>query len=84
MPEMVGTRERRTDVKLRHLPGERPEGLDRGDKDVSVLPHTLVATVREEQGLRPGGLGLVMTRALVDELIYNEARNEVVFIKYLD
>jgi CheY-like chemotaxis protein/anti-sigma regulatory factor (Ser/Thr protein kinase) len=42
------------------------------------------AIVREEKGLRPGGLGLVMTRALVDELIYNEARNEVVFIKYLD
>jgi DNA-binding response OmpR family regulator len=42
------------------------------------------AIVREEKGIRPGGLGLVMTRALVDELIYNEARNEVVFIKYLD
>ena len=32
----------------------------------------------------PGGLGLVMTRALVDELIYNEKRNEVVLVKYLD
>jgi CheY-like chemotaxis protein/anti-sigma regulatory factor (Ser/Thr protein kinase) len=42
------------------------------------------AVVREEKGIRPGGLGLVMARALVDELIYNEARNEVVFIKYLD
>jgi CheY-like chemotaxis protein len=42
------------------------------------------AIVREEQGLRPGGLGLAITRSLVDELIYNEARNEVVFIKYLD
>lgn len=42
------------------------------------------AFVREEKGLRPGGLGIAMTRALVDELIYNEARNEVVFIKYLD
>lgn len=42
------------------------------------------ATVREEQGLRPGGLGLAITRSLVDELIYNEARNEVVFVKYLD
>jgi CheY-like chemotaxis protein/anti-sigma regulatory factor (Ser/Thr protein kinase) len=42
------------------------------------------AVVREEQGLRPGGLGLAITRELVDELIYNEARNEVVFIKYLD
>jgi hypothetical protein len=34
-------------------------------------------------GLRPGGLGLMMTRALVDELIYNEKRNEVVLVKYL-
>jgi CheY-like chemotaxis protein/anti-sigma regulatory factor (Ser/Thr protein kinase) len=42
------------------------------------------AYVREEKGLRPGGLGLAMTRELVDELIYNEARNEVVFVKYLD
>ncbi|NJN00565.1 MAG: ATP-binding protein [Aquincola sp.] len=39
---------------------------------------------REEKGLRPGGFGLAMTRSLVDELIYNETRNEVVFIKYLD
>jgi CheY-like chemotaxis protein/anti-sigma regulatory factor (Ser/Thr protein kinase) len=42
------------------------------------------ALVREEQGLRPGGLGLMMTQSLVDELIYNDARNEVMFIKYLD
>lgn len=40
--------------------------------------------VREEKGLRAGGFGLLMTRSFVDELIYNEARNEVVFIKYLD
>jgi CheY-like chemotaxis protein/anti-sigma regulatory factor (Ser/Thr protein kinase) len=40
--------------------------------------------VRQEKGLRPGGLGLAITRSLVDELIYNEARNEVVFVKYLD
>jgi len=40
--------------------------------------------VREEQGLRPGGFGLAMTRSLVDELIFNEARNEVMFIKYLE
>jgi len=39
--------------------------------------------VREEQGLRPGGFGLAMTRSLVDELIYNEARNEVIFVKYV-
>jgi CheY-like chemotaxis protein/anti-sigma regulatory factor (Ser/Thr protein kinase) len=42
------------------------------------------AEVREQKGLRPGGFGLLMVRAMVDELIYNEARNEVVFVKYLD
>lgn len=40
--------------------------------------------VREEKGLRPGGFGLLMVRASVDELLYNEKRNEVVFVKYLD
>ena len=41
------------------------------------------AEVRQRLGLRPGGFGLLMTRQLVDELIYNEAGNEVVLIKYL-
>jgi CheY-like chemotaxis protein/anti-sigma regulatory factor (Ser/Thr protein kinase) len=40
--------------------------------------------VREDKGLRPGGFGLLMARQLVDELLYNEQQNEVVFIKYLD
>jgi CheY-like chemotaxis protein/anti-sigma regulatory factor (Ser/Thr protein kinase) len=62
--------------------------------DVDRLSHAAVsnpadnplqhALVREEKGLRPGGLGLAITRRLVDELIYNEKRNEVVFVKYLD
>ena len=39
--------------------------------------------VREQKGLRPGGFGILLTRALVDELIYNQTQNEVVFIKYL-
>jgi CheY-like chemotaxis protein/anti-sigma regulatory factor (Ser/Thr protein kinase) len=38
--------------------------------------------VREEKGLRPGGFGLMMVRQMVDELLYNEARNEVLFVKY--
>lgn len=42
------------------------------------------ARVREARGLRPGGLGMVMTHALVDEVIYNEKRNDVVLVKYLD
>jgi len=62
--------------------------------DIDKLQHAAInnpagdpvqhAGVREEQGIRPGGLGLMMTRALVDELIYNEKRNEVILIKYLD
>ena len=56
------------------------------------LPHSALAhpdepfehmRIREEQGLRPGGFGLLMARASVDELVYNEKHNEVVFIKYL-
>jgi hypothetical protein len=30
------------------------------------------------------GFGLVLIRAIADELIYNERQNEVVFVKYLD
>jgi len=40
--------------------------------------------IREEQGLRPGGFGLLMVQAKVDELVYNEKHNEVIFIKYLE
>ena len=39
--------------------------------------------IRERMGLRPGGLGLLATRGSVDEMIYNEAGNEVLLIKYL-
>ena len=62
--------------------------------DINHLAHAAISNpsddplahdrVREEMGLRPGGLGLVLTRAMVDDLIYNEKRNEVVLVKYLD
>jgi len=38
---------------------------------------------RERKGLRPGGFGMLMAESLVDEVVYNEARNEVVMVKYL-
>src|SRR5712692_1343505 len=44
------------------------------------LEHT---AAREEKGMRPGGLGILMAKAMVDELLYNEAHNEVVLVKYL-
>jgi CheY-like chemotaxis protein len=40
--------------------------------------------VREEKGIRPGGFGMLMARAMVDELVYNQAQNEVIFVKYLE
>jgi CheY-like chemotaxis protein/anti-sigma regulatory factor (Ser/Thr protein kinase) len=39
--------------------------------------------LRAEKGVRPGGFGILLTRNLVDELIYNDKGNEVLFIKYL-
>jgi DNA-binding response OmpR family regulator len=62
--------------------------------DIDALRHAAISNPvddplahfaeREEKGIRPGGFGLAMTRSLVDELIYNEARNEVICVKYLD
>lgn len=60
------------DARLRHAAISNPED--------NPVQH---AEIREQQGIRPGGLGLLMTRSLVDELIYNERRNEVILIKYI-
>jgi len=41
------------------------------------------ALIREEQGLRPGGYGLLLAQHLVDELLHSEKGNEVLLIKYV-
>jgi len=41
------------------------------------------ALFREAHGLRPGGYGVLLTRHLVDELMYSEKGNEVLLVKYL-
>ncbi len=51
-----------------------------GQPDDQPIAHL---AVREEKGIRAGGFGIMMTRATADELIYNEAQNEVIFMKYL-
>jgi anti-sigma regulatory factor (Ser/Thr protein kinase)/CheY-like chemotaxis protein len=58
------------------------------------LPHSAISNpeenpfghvvYRDEHDMRPGGLGILMTRQLVDDLLYNEKGNEVLLIKYLD
>jgi anti-sigma regulatory factor (Ser/Thr protein kinase) len=40
--------------------------------------------IREERGLRAGGFGLLVTKQMVDEVIYNQRGNEVVLVKHLD
>jgi anti-sigma regulatory factor (Ser/Thr protein kinase)/DNA-binding NarL/FixJ family response regulator len=60
--------------------------------DLDALPHAAitrqddplaVAEIREKEGLRPGGFGLLLTRQIVDEMLYSERRNEVILIKHL-
>jgi DNA-binding NarL/FixJ family response regulator len=60
---------------------------------LDFLPHAAISNpddspihhveVRAEEGRRPGGFGILMTRNLVDELLYNERGNNVLFVKYL-
>lgn len=40
--------------------------------------------VRDQLGLRPGGLGILVARQLVDQILYGQDGNEVLLIKYLD
>ena len=57
------------------------------------LPHAAISNpadapirhveVREEAGRRPGGFGILMARNQVDELLYNQRGNGVMFVKYL-
>jgi len=39
---------------------------------------------RQELGLRPGGFGIMLASQVIDELVYNEKRNELIFVKYID
>lgn len=59
---------------------------------IQGLPHVAVNNpsddavrhilVREKEGLRPGGYGIMLARNFVDEMIYNEHGNEVMLVKY--
>jgi anti-sigma regulatory factor (Ser/Thr protein kinase) len=59
------------------------EGLTHAAVGQPASDPTAHMTVRDERGIRPGGFGILMTKSAADELIYNEAQNEVIFMKYL-
>ena len=65
-------------------PGFSFEGLSHAAVGQPESEPTAHMSVREEQGIRPGGFGILMTKAGADELLYNEAQNEVLFVKYFD
>ena len=58
----------------------------------SEVPHTAIANPpddpvahvqrRAEEGMRPGGFGILLAKKIVDKLFYNERGNEVVLIKH--
>jgi two-component system, OmpR family, response regulator len=60
---------------------------------LDFLPHAAISNpidspirhveVRAEEGRRPGGFGILLTKNLVDDLLYNERGNAVLFVKYL-
>jgi DNA-binding response OmpR family regulator len=61
---------------------------------IENLPHAAVSNkldapidhteVRNQMGMRPGGFGILLTRNIADDLLYNEKGNEVLLIKYLE
>jgi ActR/RegA family two-component response regulator/anti-sigma regulatory factor (Ser/Thr protein kinase) len=64
-------------------------GFDRGDlahATGSASPEEVMAAAarRAEQGLRPGGFGMLIARQVADEIVYNESGNEVILIKHID
>ena len=58
--------------ELRHTAMTNPPG--------DPLSHL---AVRKEQGMRPGGFGILLAQNIVDELIYGEKGNDVLLIKYI-
>jgi len=64
--------------------GFRFEGLDHSALSNPAEKPLQHIETRQQKGLRAGGFGILMSKAMVDELLYNEAQNEVVFVKYLD
>jgi anti-sigma regulatory factor (Ser/Thr protein kinase)/DNA-binding NarL/FixJ family response regulator len=52
----------------------------KGNDPASVMT---AAENREAAGMRSGGFGMLIVRQVVDEMVYNEAGNEVLLIKHL-
>jgi anti-sigma regulatory factor (Ser/Thr protein kinase)/DNA-binding NarL/FixJ family response regulator len=67
-------------------PGEGFDHADLAHAAASSHHTNVMATTehRANEGLRPGGFGMLIVRQIVDELVYNEQGNEVLMIKYVE
>jgi anti-sigma regulatory factor (Ser/Thr protein kinase) len=62
--------------------------------ELEALPHAAISSpdgdpfrhleYRAAAGMRAGGFGILMTKQLVDQIIYSELGNEVILIRYTD
>jgi CheY-like chemotaxis protein/anti-sigma regulatory factor (Ser/Thr protein kinase) len=78
----------RTDRLILYLITDPGEGFS-----LDSIPHAAVSNppssptahveYRSEHGIRAGGFGILVSRELVDELVYNEKGNRVILVKYL-
>lgn len=81
--EVAAVRTQRTLVYYFKDPGpgfdvHAPRLVAKDDDPISHLD------VREAEGKRAGGFGLLLTAKLVDEVHFNERGNEVILVKHLD
>ena len=76
----------RTDRMLMYRIADPGPGFSFDNLDHAAIAHDNPIDhlqVRDAKGLRAGGFGVLTVRASVDELVYNQKQNEVIFIKYL-
>jgi len=59
-------------------PGFDPSRLPHAASDADPVAHL---SIREQLGLRDGGFGIMLSRGMVDEVVYNGAGNQVTLIK---
>ncbi len=62
-------------------PGFNPRNIPHAASEEDPIGHL---DVRNEQGIREGGFGIMLAKGLVDEHRYNEKGNEVTLIKRFD
>jgi DNA-binding NarL/FixJ family response regulator len=82
--EVAAVRTARTIVYHFRDPGHGFRGEPLPHAAISSAPEDPLAHVqyRLAHDMRPGGFGILLAKALVDELIFNELGNEVILIKH--